>query len=104
MPPGLKYDRSRTGLLQRGVLGDEVLALDDVTPRSGRVQELRTRLQVVLFPADVAVRPVIVRSRADFRLTLTRSILPRRVGHACLHLSPATPMLRTMLTMLACPA
>ena len=32
MPPGLDDDRSCTGLLQRGVLGEEVLAFNDVTP------------------------------------------------------------------------
>jgi hypothetical protein len=28
MPPGLEYDRSCTGLLERGVLGEEVLAFE----------------------------------------------------------------------------
>ena len=32
MPPGLDDDRSCTGLLQRGVLDEEVLAFDDVAP------------------------------------------------------------------------
>jgi hypothetical protein len=40
MPPGLEDDRSRAGLLQRGVLGEEVLAFDDVAPWPGDVQEL----------------------------------------------------------------
>ena len=40
MPPGFDYYRSRTGLLQRGVLCDEVLALDDVAAWAGGVQEL----------------------------------------------------------------
>jgi hypothetical protein len=40
MPPGLEDDRSCTGLLQRGVLSEEVLAFDDVAARAGDVQEL----------------------------------------------------------------
>jgi hypothetical protein len=40
MPPGFDDDRSGAGLLQRGVLGEEVLAFDDVAPRTARVQEL----------------------------------------------------------------
>lgn len=40
MPPGLDDDRSCTGLLQRGVLDEEVLAFDDVAPRPRSVQEL----------------------------------------------------------------
>jgi hypothetical protein len=40
IPPGLDDDRSRTGLLQRGVLGEEVLAFDDVAPWNRDVQEL----------------------------------------------------------------
>jgi hypothetical protein len=40
MPSGLDDDRSGAGLLQRGVLGEEVLAFDDVAPRAGGVQEL----------------------------------------------------------------
>ena len=40
MPPGLDDDRSSTGLLQRGVLDEEVLAFDDVAPWNGDVQEL----------------------------------------------------------------
>jgi hypothetical protein len=39
MPPGLDDDRSCAGLLQRGVLGEEVLAFDDVAPWTGDVQE-----------------------------------------------------------------
>jgi hypothetical protein len=39
MPPGFYDDRSCTGLLQRGVLGDEVLAFDDIAARTGGVQE-----------------------------------------------------------------
>ena len=49
MPPGLDYDRSCTGLLQRGVLGDEVLALDDVAAWPGDVQELQTRFRLSCF-------------------------------------------------------
>jgi hypothetical protein len=40
MPPGLDDYRSCTGLLQRGVLGEEVLAFNDVAARTGGVQEL----------------------------------------------------------------
>ena len=40
MPPGLDDDRTCTGLLQRGVLDEEVLAFDDVAPWNGGVQEL----------------------------------------------------------------
>jgi hypothetical protein len=40
---------------------EEVLAFEDVAARTGDVQELRSRLQAVLLPADVAVRTVIVR-------------------------------------------
>jgi hypothetical protein len=39
MPPGLDDDRSCTGLLQRGMLGKEVLAFDDIAPWTGGVQE-----------------------------------------------------------------
>ena len=67
VPPGLEYDRPRAGLLQRGVLNDEVLALDDVAAWTGDVQELRPRFQAVLLPADIAVRPVVIRRRADLR-------------------------------------
>jgi hypothetical protein len=35
MPPGLEDDRSRTRLLQRSVLCEEVLAFDDVAPGRG---------------------------------------------------------------------
>jgi hypothetical protein len=35
MPPGLGNYRSCTGLLQRGVLDEEVLAFDDVAPGMG---------------------------------------------------------------------
>jgi hypothetical protein len=35
MPPGLDDERSCTGLLQRGVLDEEVLVFDDVTPGIG---------------------------------------------------------------------
>ena len=70
MPPGLEYDRSPTGLLQWGVLDDEVLGLDDVAAWTGDVQELRPRFQAVLLPADIAVRPVVIRRRADFHWTL----------------------------------
>src|ERR1700689_4270051 len=80
MPPGFDNDRSGAGLLQRGVLGEEVLALDDVASRPGDVQERRPRFQVILLPADVAVRPVIIRSRADLHRTLTGWLL-RRDGH-----------------------
>src|ERR1700722_187777 len=88
MPPGLENDRSCTGLLQWGVLGGEVLALDDVAAWTAHVQELRTRLQVVLLPADIAVRAVIVRRRTDFHRTVTGSLFARRDGHLYLHLSP----------------
>ncbi len=40
MPPGLDDDRSCTGFLQGGVLDEEVLALDDVTPWTGDIQKL----------------------------------------------------------------
>jgi hypothetical protein len=40
MPSSLDDDRSGAGLLQRGVLGEEVLTVDDVATRAGRVQEL----------------------------------------------------------------
>jgi hypothetical protein len=40
MPPGFEDDRSRAGLLQRGMLGEEVLVLDYVAPWTGNVQEL----------------------------------------------------------------
>jgi hypothetical protein len=82
MPPGLEYDRSRTGFLQRGVLDDEVLALHDVAPGAGDVQKLRPRFQAILLTADIAVRPVIIRRRTDFRWTLTGWLLPRRDGHS----------------------
>jgi hypothetical protein len=39
MPPGLDDDRPGAGLLQRGVLGEEVLAFDDVAPWNGDVQQ-----------------------------------------------------------------
>ena len=35
MPPGLDNDRSRAGRLQRGVLDEEVLVVDDVAPWNG---------------------------------------------------------------------
>jgi hypothetical protein len=47
------------------VLDEEVLAFDDVSPSAGDIQQRRARLEPVLFPADVAVRPVMIRSRAD---------------------------------------
>jgi hypothetical protein len=40
MPPGFDDYRSCTGLLQRGVLGEEVLSFDDVASRTGGVQQL----------------------------------------------------------------
>jgi hypothetical protein len=40
MAPGLEDDRSRTGFLQRGVLDEEVLALDDVAPWRRVVEKL----------------------------------------------------------------
>jgi hypothetical protein len=40
MPPRFDDYRSCTGLLQRGVLREEVLAFDDVAPWAGDVQEL----------------------------------------------------------------
>jgi hypothetical protein len=40
MPPGLDDDRSCAGLLQRGVLDEEVLAFDDVASGNGDIQEL----------------------------------------------------------------
>jgi hypothetical protein len=40
MPPGLEDDRSCTGLLQRSVLCEEVLAFDDVAPWTRGIQEL----------------------------------------------------------------
>ena len=40
MPPSLDDDRSCAGGLQRGVLGEEVLAFYDVATWPGRVQEL----------------------------------------------------------------
>ena len=39
MPPGLDDDRSCTGLLQRGVLGEEVLAIDHVVPWTAGVKK-----------------------------------------------------------------
>ena len=35
-----------------------MLAIDDVSPGAGDVQQRRPRLEPILFPADVAVRPV----------------------------------------------
>src|ERR1700685_2236618 len=81
MPPGFEDDRSCTGLLQRGVLGEEVLAFGDVAPWTGGVQELGSRFQAVLLPADVTVRLVIIRRRADLHGTLTGWLLLRRDGH-----------------------
>jgi hypothetical protein len=49
------------------MLGEDVLALDDVAPRTRDIQERLPRCQAVLLPADVAVRPVKIRRRADFR-------------------------------------
>jgi hypothetical protein len=40
MPPGLDDDRSRTGLLHRGGLDEEMLGFDDVASWNGDVQEL----------------------------------------------------------------
>jgi hypothetical protein len=40
VPPGFDDHRSCAGLLYRGVLGDEVLAFDDVASRTAGVQEL----------------------------------------------------------------
>jgi hypothetical protein len=39
MAPGFEDRRSRTRLLQRGVLGEEVLAFDDVAAGNGDVQQ-----------------------------------------------------------------
>jgi hypothetical protein len=39
MPPRFDDHRSCTGLLQRRVLGEEVLALDDVAARTRDIQE-----------------------------------------------------------------
>jgi hypothetical protein len=39
MAPGFEDDRSRAGLLQRGVLSEEVLAFYDVAARNGDVQQ-----------------------------------------------------------------
>jgi hypothetical protein len=69
MPSCFDDDRSRAGLLQRGVLDDEVLTCDDVATWHGGVQERRPRLQAVLLPTDVSVRPVIIRWRADLGRT-----------------------------------
>jgi hypothetical protein len=59
-----------------------VLALHDVAPWPGDVQKLRPRFQAVLLPADIAVRPVIIRRRTYFRWTLTGLLLPRRDRHS----------------------
>jgi hypothetical protein len=58
MPPSLDDDRSSTGLLQRGVFDEEVFIFDDIATRDRGVQKLGPRFQVVLLPADVAIRPV----------------------------------------------
>src|ERR1700722_1996579 len=92
MPPGLQDDRSCAGLLQRGALGGEELALDDVAaPWAGHVQKLRPRFHIVLLLADIAVRTVVIRRRADFHRSLAGWSLPRSVGHLYLHLSPQRP-------------
>jgi hypothetical protein len=82
MPPSLDYDRSCTGLPQRGVLDGEVLALDDVTPWAGNVQKLRPRLQAVLLSADITIGAMIIRRRTDFYRTVTGLLLPRRDRHS----------------------
>jgi hypothetical protein len=39
VPPGFEDYRSGAGFLQRRVLGEEVLAFEDVASRTGSVQE-----------------------------------------------------------------
>jgi hypothetical protein len=64
--------------------------LDDVAPWTGDIQKLRPRFQAVLLPADIAVRPVIIRRRTDFYRTLTGRFSPEEIDTHTLHLSVGT--------------
>jgi len=51
----LDDDRARAGLLQRGVLDEEVLTVEDLATRDGGVQEFRPRFQTILLHIDLVL-------------------------------------------------